>query len=306
MTDVLIHLGLVAAGIAMLCVGADRLVAGSAALAGRFGISGFVIGVTVVAYGTSTPELAAAIQAALRGESGLILGNVVGSNIANVGMVLGAAAVLVTVCVDRSTIRREVPVVMGVSVLLLGASVDGFVGWVDGVILLGALGAFTVCALRSPRGDAEGSQAGSPPYRNVLMVALGVVLLYFGAVFAVDSSVLVAERFGVPSHIIGITVIAVGTSLPELVATVAAIRRGRADIGVANIIGSNVLNVLLIVGVASMVTTLVVDVGLWLHYPVMVGFAAALFLWWSGRQAKWVGPVLVAAYCCYLVVGVVV
>ena len=155
MVDVLVNLGLTAAGIAMLCVGADRLVLGSAALAARFGISGFVVGVTVVAYGTSTPELAAAIQAALRGESGIILGNVVGSNIANIGMVLGAAAVLGVVCVGRGTMRREVPVVVGISVLLLGVSVDGQIGWLDGVVLLGTLGVFTAYTLRSPREETE-------------------------------------------------------------------------------------------------------------------------------------------------------
>lgn len=304
MVDLLVNLGLTAAGIAMLCVGADRLVLGSAALATRFGISGFVVGVTVVAYGTSTPELAAALQAALRGESGLILGNVAGSNVANVGMVLGAAAVLGAVCVGRGTIRREVPVVVGVSVLLLGVSADGSIGWTDGLLLLGGLGAFTAYALRSPRADGDGCTK-PPPYKNVLMVALGVVLLYFGAVFTVDNSVLVAERFGVPPHVIGVTVIAVGTSLPELVATVAAVRRGRADIGVAGIIGSNVLNVLLIVGAASMVSALVVDAGIWPHYLVMLGFACALFLWWRGRQPRWAGPVLVGAYCAYLVAGVV-
>ena len=302
MVDVLVNLGLTAAGITMLCVGADRLVLGSAALAARFGISGFVVGVTVVAYGTSTPELAAAIQAALRGESGIILGNVVGSNIANIGMVLGAAAVLGAVCVGRGTVRKEVPIMVGVSVLLVGVSVDGQIGWTDGVILLAGMAAFTIHTLRRPRNNTNIN--GKPPYRSAGMAVLGAVLLYFGAILTVDNSVLVAKQFGIPPHIIGITVIAVGTSLPEMITTVAAVRRGRSDIGVANIIGSNILNVLFVLGVASTVTTLVVDVGVWPHYLIMLGFAGALFLWWTGRQAKWVGPVLVGAYCVYLVLGV--
>lgn len=302
--DVLLHLLLAGAGIAMLCVGADRLVAGAAALASRFGVSGFVIGATVVAYGTSTPELSASLQAAVRGEADLILGNVVGSNIANIGMVLGAAAVLGAVCINPATVRREVPLVLGVSVLLLGVSADGHIGWVEGAVLLGGLAAFTAYMFRRPRHGSDAGRGGSPPYRNAGMVVLGAALLYLGAVLTVDGSVLVAGWFGIPPHVIGITVIAVGTSLPELVTTIAAVRRGRTDIGVANIIGSNVLNVLLVVGAASVVADLAVNQDMWFHYLVMVGFAAALLLWWRGRQARWAGPVLAGAYVAYVVVVV--
>ena len=303
--DVILHLGLAAAGIAMLCVGADRLVAGAAALATRFGVSGFVIGVTVVAYGTSTPELAASLQAALHGETGIILGNVVGSNVANVGMVLGAAGVIGTIAVGRSVVRREVPIMLGASVLLLGVSADGTVGWLDGAVLLAALAAFTAYTLRKPRDGKSGGRSASTPRRSVAMVVLGAALLYIGAILTVDNSVLAAERFGVPPHIIGITVIAVGTSMPEMITTVTAVRRGRSDIGIANIIGSNILNVLFIVGVSSVVTDLMVGPGMWHHYAVMLAFAGALFLWWRGKQARWVGPALVGAYAAYLVMSVV-
>lgn len=298
--DIIIHLGLAAAGIALLCVGADRLVAGAAALAARFGVSGFVIGVTVVAYGTSTPELAASLQAATQNEAGLILGNVAGSNIANIGMVLGAAAVLGAVCVGRDTMRREVPAVLGVSILLLGVSADHSIGWADGMLLLAGLAAFTVYVMRKPRNAVDAREPRPPLTRNIAMAALGAGLLYAGAILTVDNSVLAAEWFGVPTHIIGVVVLAVGTSLPELVATIFAVRRGRSDIGVANIIGSNLLNILLVVGAASLVAELVVDAALWPHYIVMICFAAALFLWWNGRQARWVGPALAAAYIMYV------
>lgn len=298
--DIIIHLGLAAAGIALLCVGADRLVAGAAALAARFGVSGFVIGVTVVAYGTSTPELAASIQAAMQGAPGLILGNVAGSNIANIGMVLGAAAVLGAVCVGRDTMRREVPAVLGVSVLLMGVSADHTIGWADGMLLLAGLAAFTVYALRKPRSAVDAHAPRPPLHRNIGMAALGAGLLYAGAILTVDNSVLAAEWFGVPAHVIGVVVLAVGTSLPELVATIMAVRRGRSDIGVANIIGSNLLNILLVVGAASLVAELAVDAALWLHYVIMLCFAAALFLWWNGRQARWVGPALAGSYVAYV------
>lgn len=304
--DVLIHLGLAAAGIVMLCLGADRLVAGSAALAARFGISGFVIGATVVAYGTSAPELAASVQAAIRAEPGIILGNVIGSNIANIGMVLGVAAVLGVICVGRNIMRREVPVVLAVSMLLLGVSVDSVITWLDGVVLLAGLAAFTTYMLRTPRQTTEMSQRQTAPYRSAGMVVLGAILLYVGAILTVDNSVLVAETFGVPPHIIGIAVIAVGTSLPELITTVSAVRKGRTDIGVANIIGSNILNILLIVGISGIIIDIPVVYDMWVHYAVMFGFAATLFMWWRGRQARWVGPVLVAAYCIYLALGVFV
>lgn len=288
----------------MLCIGADRLVTGAVSLATRFGVSGFVIGVTVVAYGTSTPELAASIQAALQGESGLILGNVVGSNIANIGMVLGAAATLGVVYMHRSTIRNDIPTVLGISIMLLGLSLDGSIGYIDGIMMLGGLVVFMVFMFRRPRQETHTRHNHSTPYKSVGMVVLGAVLLYVGAIMTVHYSVLVAEWFDIPSHIIGITVIAVGTSLPELITTVAAIRKGRSDIGVANIIGSNILNILFVVGIASLVTELFVGSAMWLHYGVMVVFAAALYLWWKGRQARVVGPMLVISYGAYMVISI--
>ena len=299
--DVLIHLGLAGVGIALLCFGADRLVSGAAAIAVRFGVSGFVIGITLVAYGTSTPELAASIQAAMHGEGGVIIGNVVGSNIANIGMVLGAAAVLVAVFVGRCVMRAEVPIVIGVSVLLVGVCIDGVVDWVDGIILVGCLAGFMVYTMRRPRVHTDDCGGNGILYRNVGMVALGAVLLYAGAILTVDNSVAAAELLGVPPHIIGITVIAVGTSMPEMVTTVVAVHRGRSDIGVANIIGSNILNVLFVLGVTSIISNVYVGSDMWPHYMVMMAFAGALFFWWRGRQARWVGPVLAGSYVAYLV-----
>lgn len=294
--DVLLNLGLACAGIILLCVGADRLVSGAVSLASRFGISGFVIGLTVVAYGTSTPELAAAIQAAILHQPGIILGNVVGSNIANIAMVLGAATTLGVISASRRTITRDAPIVLGVSLLLCVVSLDGLITWIDGALLLGVLVAFTVYTFHKPRPQNTVSyHNGSRPYRSVCMTVLGAALLYVGAILTIPNSVIVAESLGVPHHIIGITVIAVGTSLPELITTVTAVRKGRTDIGVANIIGSNILNVLFIVGVAAGITEIVVDSDMWLHYGIMISFCVALFV-----LRRWVGPTLIASYGIYL------
>ena len=320
MMDVLINLGLTAVGITMLCVGADRLVGGAASLATRFGISSFIIGMTVVAYGTSTPELAASIQAATSHNTDIILGNVVGSNIAHIGMVVGVAAILGGVAVCRRILYREVPVMVACGVLLAGVSHDGAISWYDGAIMLACLAGFTLYTIRRAR-PAYAGRPESPntdhaepdtavrvePHhtvwllKHVAYVGVGLGLLYVGSILTIDNAVATAEWFGVPSRVIGITVIAVGTSLPELITTVVAMRRGQADIGVANIIGSNILNVLLIVGISSAITEIAVTPVVFSDYIIMIAFSVSLFAAMrSGGLGRRVGVGLAGAYCMYL------
>ncbi|ABK77106.1 Ca2 /Na antiporter [Cenarchaeum symbiosum A] len=289
----------------MLCFGGNWLVSGGVMLARRFGISSLVIGMTVVAYGTSTPELAASLAAS--GEHGeLILGNVIGSNIANVGMIIGISAILVFIAVSRSTLRREVPIMIGASLLLVLLSIDGEVAGYDGIVLIGVLVAFTAYTFRGIRERSGGSAPPADGGRFYLksggMIAAGVALLGAGAWLAVENAVVLARAFGLSEMVIGTTVIAIGTSLPELVTSVVAIKRGHTDIGVGNIIGSNIYNILMIMGVASMIAAVPVAPGVFTEYGIMICFSlVVLAAAKTGGIGRWIGAGLVAAYAAYIV-----
>lgn len=240
----------------MLCFGGNWLVNGGVAIAKKFRISNLVIGMTIVAYGTSTPELAASVAAA--GEhSAIILGNIVGSNIANVGMVIGLAAILVPLAVGKSILKKEIPIMLGVSILLILLSIDGELSTYDGVLLLAGLGVFGYYTYKDAMKQRDENQEEIIPNTNNVylksagLIGIGVVLLYVGAILTVDNAVILAKEFGLSETIIGLTVIAIGTSLPELITSVIAIRKGHADIGVGNIIGSNIYNILMIMGVGA-------------------------------------------------------
>ena len=322
---------LVVVGLALLCFGGNWLVGGGEMIARRFRISSFVIGMTVVAYGTSTPELAASIVAA--GEhSAIILGNVVGSNIANIGMVIGVSAILLPIIVGRDAMRRDVPIMLGASALLVVLSLDGEVSWHDGLALLGGLGIVTlrtIRVIRTQRADAVLAEDGpvqdvTPAEatagtvasakkkpssamfyaRNVGMIGAGIGLLYAGAILTVDHAVVLAGAFGLSQKVIGLTVVAIGTSLPELVTSVMAIRRGQGDIGVGNIIGSNIYNVLMIMGVGAALGGVATSVDVYLDYGVMLAFGAALILMAAAPKTRMIGRpagiLLAAGYVAYL------
>ena len=316
--EILLNLVLTGVGIAMLCGGGNWLVDGSVSVARRMGMSSLVVGMTVVAYGTSTPELAASIAAA--GEHGdIILGNVIGSNVANVGMVIGAAAIMTILLIGNQTLRREIPIMIGVSILLVVLSLDGAISIWDGIILVGALVSFTVFTFtRRPSTGADtplsdASKGGARGYatksyvKSFGLIGIGVGLLYAGAILTVDNAVAVAEAFNIPQKVIGITVIAIGTSLPELITTVIAIRRGHTDIGVGNIIGSNIYNILMIMGVAAVISEISVDPPVFVDYAIMIAFSLVLFVALkSGRVPRPVGLGLVAGYAAYLAASLLI
>lgn len=288
----------------MLCYGGNCLVNGGESIARRMGISSLVIGMTVVAYGTSTPELAASIAAA--GDHGdIILGNIVGSNIANIGLVIGVSTLLVTLVISRRTILREVPIMVGFSVLLVVLSIDGEISQVDGIILILTLGGFTIYTIRRSRRDVQPDTDSSKPKQSNLksfgLLGIGVGLLYVGAILTVDNAVAIAEAFQIPEMIIGVTVIAIGTSLPELITSVLAIRKGQIDIGVGNIIGSNIYNILMIMGVSATIAGIHVAPTIFQDYVIMIMFSMALFVSIkSGKLDYRVGMGLVAGYVVYI------
>ena len=306
--DVVVSAILTVVGLAMLCFGGNWLVSGGVAIAKKFRISSFVIGMTIVAYGTSTPELAASVRAS--GEhSAIILGNIVGSNIANVGMVIAVAAILVPLVVSRSVLRKEIPIMLAVSFLLVLISVDGKISQYDGILLLVGLGLFGYFTFKNAVKYRVENKEKVPLVQNNLhvrsvgLIGIGVVLLYAGAVLTVDNAVILAQEFGLSEKIIGLTVIAIGTSLPELITSVIAIRKGHADIGVGNIIGSNIYNILMIMGVGAALGGVVVGTDVYVDYAIMIVFSLSLLI---ALKTKVIGRImglcLMIGYVAYMAV----
>ena len=291
----------------MLCFGGNWLVSGGVAIAKKFRISNLVIGMTIVAYGTSTPELAASIAAA-GDHSAIILGNIVGSNIANVGMVIGVAAILVPLAVHKSVLRKEIPIMLGVSALLVLLSIDGEISQYDGILLLIGLGIFVVYTFRSALKQREKSKDDTNPGQNnvylksIGLIGIGIILLYIGAILTVDNAVVIATEFGLSEKIIGLTVIAIGTSLPELITSIIAIRKGHSDIGIGNIIGSNIYNILMIMGVGASLGGVLITADVYVDYAIMIIFSLSLLIGLKTQIInRTVGVILAAGYGLYLI-----
>jgi len=303
--EIAINAALTIVGLGMLCFGGHWLVSGGVAISKKLGISKLVIGMTVVAYGTSTPELAASIAAA--GEhSAIILGNVIGSNIANIGMVIGITAIIAPLVVKKSIIKKEVPIMIGVSLLIVVLSIDGEISQYDGILLIFSLIIFTAFIYKDAKKQRNEIADEIFPKKNIYLrslglIAIGIVLLYVGAILTVDNAVILAQSFGLSERIIGITVIAIGTSLPELITSVIAIRRGHTDIGIGNIIGSNIYNILMIMGIGATIAGVAVVSEVFVDYAVMIGFALVLFVTMkTGLISRRIGIGLTLAYFIFL------
>lgn len=304
------------AGLVALVVGAELLVRGASRIAAQAGISPLVIGLTVVAFGTSAPELAVSVGGALTGQSDVALGNVLGSNTFNVLFVLGASAVIVPLVVSSQLVRLDVPVMIGVSGLVMMLAWDGRIGRVDGLVLLTGIVVYTGLLFRIARrtGEAEAPptpEAGSSLFPFVVLAAVGLGLLVLGARWMVGGAVTVAEMMGVSELVIGLTVVAVGTSLPEVVTSLVAAFRGERDIAVGNVVGSNIFNLLGVLGATAAIAPegVAVDAAvLRFDLPVMVAVAVVcLPIFFTGLEiARWEGALLLgyyAAYTCYVVLA---
>ena len=306
--DVTVNAILTIVGLIMLCFGGNWLVSGGVAIAKKFRISNLVIGMTIVAYGTSTPELAASVAAS--GEHSLIiLGNIVGSNIANVGMVIGVAAILVPLAVSKSVLRKEIPIMLGVCFLLVLISIDGEISQYDGILLLIGLGVFAYYTFKDAMKQRSENrekieQSGNNVYlKSAGLIGIGITLLYLGAILTVDNAVVLATEFGLSEKIIGLTVIAIGTSLPELITSIMAIRKGHADIGIGNIIGSNIYNILMIMGVGAALGGVLVGTDVYVDYAIMIIFSLSLLIALKTQIiGRPMGVLLSIGYVLYLVV----
>ncbi len=305
--EVILSAALLVIGLVMLCFGGNWLVSGGVGIAKKLRISNLVIGLTIVAYGTSTPELAASIAAA--GDHGaIILGNIVGSNIANVGMVIGVSAILIPVAIQKSVFRKEIPIMLGVSFLLVLLSIDGELSQYDGALLLVGLGVFAFFTFRDALKQRTTTKDNSENTQNNIyvksfgLIGIGIVVLYIGAILTVDNAVIIASEFGLSEKIIGLTVIAIGTSLPELITSIIAIRKGHSDVGIGNIIGSNIYNILMIMGVGAALGGVLTTSDIYVDYAIMIIFSLSLLI---GLKTKiinrTIGVILATGYVLYLV-----
>lgn len=312
--EILLQLVLLVVGFAMLAKGADWFVDGSAGIAGKFGIPQLVIGLTIVAMGTSAPEAAVSISAALKGNADITIGNVVGSNILNVLVILGVSAIFSNLKVQRSTIKYEIPVMIAITFLLLivGEN-DSNVGRVEGLLLwivfIGYLAYLFVMSrkdkMNSSAPEISGDEETTQPKRGtpilLLWTIIGLVLIVWGSNVTVDAATAIAQAIGLSERFIGLTIVALGTSLPELFTSVAAARKGNADIAIGNIVGSNIFNILFVVGTASLITPVVFTPNF--AIDTLVAMAVCIMLWACVRKdeelGKKEGIVMLVCYGLY-------
>lgn len=252
---ILIQILLLALGFTMLIKGADWFVDGASGIATKFGIPQLVIGLTIVAMGTSAPEAAVSISAAIGGSADITIGNIVGSNILNIFIILGISAVITTLAVASSTIKYETPFMILVTVLLLVLGLDKTIGLIDGIILIIAFIAYlTYLFIMAKKNKEEQPKAKQMAiWKAILLTIIGLALIILGSNVTVDAATAIATAFGVSERFIGLTIVALGTSLPELFTSVSAARKHNADIAIGNIVGSNIFNILFVVGISSVI-----------------------------------------------------
>ncbi len=308
--EIIMQLALLVVGFLMLVKGADWFVEGSSKIADKFGIPQLVIGLTIVAMGTSAPEAAVSITSALKGSAEITIGNVLGSNILNVLIILGLTAFICVIPVQRSTVRYEIPFAIGVSVLLgvLGL-MDGWVGFMDGVILWAFFLAYLAYLLWSTKhGGNDGEEIPQLEEKDTIprllfLIVVGMGLVVWGADLTVDAATALAEMFGVSQRFIGLTIVALGTSLPELVTSVTAGIKGKTDIAVGNIVGSNIFNILFVVGTASLITPVVYSSSFMVDSIITVASMALLWLCVcrDRKISRTGGVIMLVSYLAYFI-----
>ncbi len=295
---------LLAVGFVLLVKGADWFVDGAAGIARKFRIPQLVIGLTIVAMGTSAPEAAVSISAALKGSADITIGNIVGSNILNILIILGLASLIVPIAVAKATIKLDMPFMLLISAVLLVLGWDGTVTLGDGLILaaffVGYIGYLLYDAKKHPEiSEGEFLRDLSLP-KSLMWTALGLALIILGSNVAVDAATEIARILGLSERFIGLTIVALGTSLPELFTSVMAARKGNADIAIGNIVGSNIFNILFVVGLSALIIP--VPFAEAFRIDTLVAIGAGLLLWLfslRGKLVRWHGAVMLLAYGGY-------
>ncbi|SCH82870.1 Inner membrane protein yrbG [uncultured Clostridium sp.] len=293
------------AGFLFLVKGADWFVEGAACIAKKLGIPQLVIGLTIVAMGTSMPEAAVSVTAAMQQNAGITVGNVVGSNILNILIILGITAVITNVTIQRSTLHYEIPFMLAVTALLLGFGITGGrITFMEGVIFwlffLAYLGYLFVMA-RKENAEEEGAVKDFPIWKCLLLMVLGGILVVKGSDFAVSGASAIARYFGMSERFIGLTIVALGTSLPELVTSVTAARRGNAGIAIGNIVGSNIFNILFVIGTAALICPVPFERKFIADTVIAIGAGVVLWLgtFRNRELRKPCGIVMLLCYAAY-------
>lgn len=307
--QILLQVLLLVVGFVMLMKGADWFVDGAASIADRLGIPQLVVGLTIVAMGTSLPEAAVSIAAATKGSAEITIGNVVGSNIMNVLVILGLTAVICVIPVQKSTVRYEIPFTIFITALLAGLGLaDNQISRVEGVILWAGMIAYLLYLLKmakSGKGNSEEKkdEKKKPVWLLLVMVAVGAGMIVWGSDITVNAATALAKFFGMSERLIGLTIIAFGTSLPELVTSVTAATKGKTDIAVGNIVGSNIFNILFVVGTTALITPVVYSADFVVDSIAAV--AAMVFLWIcvvkNQKLGRLGGFLMLAGYAGYFV-----
>lgn len=307
---IILNVLLLVIGFVFLIKGADWFVDGASSLAARFGIPQLVIGLTIVAMGTSLPEAAVSITAALDNSPGITIGNVVGSNIMNVFVILGLSAVITPLLVAKSTVKYEIPFVIFTTIVLLLQGLDGSIKWYDGIFLWVLFIVYlTYLWFMSKKGNAEEEDNDEPLslLKSLIFIVVGVAAIILGSNFAVDGATFIAKEFGLSDSLIGLTIVALGTSLPELVTSTIAARKGKADIAIGNIVGSNIFNILFVVGTSALITTVPFATN-WpsdFIFDTLIAAAAGLILWLccfkNKKLSRPAGAVMLGCYVAYFV-----
>ncbi len=305
--EILIQLAFLIIGFAMLVKGADWFVDGASGIADKFGIPQLVIGLTIVAMGTSAPEAAVSITAALKGNAEITVGNVVGSNILNVLIILGLASAITAIAVAKTTIKYEIPFMLAVTFVLLGMGMTGGnIGRIEGLILWGfflAYLAYMFWLVKTGQAEAEAIESQGSIGKMGLFVVVGLVLIVWGSDVTVDAATALARIFGMSERFIGLTIVALGTSLPELFTSVSAARKGKADIAIGNIVGSNIFNILFVVGTSA----LIIPVAFVSSFAIdcLIAVAAGVILWLfvfkTRKLTRSGGITMLVCYAAYFV-----
>ena len=290
-------------GVALVLFGADKLTEGAAALARRMNVPEIIIGLTIVAAGTSAPELFVSLVSALNGTPDLAVGNVVGSNTMNCMLIVGCAAMVAPMTISSSTVKKDIPFSVAASVLLILLAFNSFLGRLDGIILLLGFAVFmTYTLMQAKTGSSETVKETSPILKNILFIVFGLAGLVIGSNLFVDSASDVALSLGISEGVVGLTIVAGGTSLPELATSVVAARKGQSAIAIGNVIGSNVFNILLILGLTATISPLEIEGITTIDLAVMLLSVVQVWLFSRTRYTveRWEGALLLGLYLVYV------
>lgn len=314
--SIVFAIGMVLVGLLCLWKGADWLVDGASKIAKSLGVPPIVIGLTIVAFGTSLPELLVSVLSAIKGNSAIAFGNVLGSNIANVLLIFGLTAIIANLPMKKNTVKFEIPLAIAAAVMLLIFSPDGTLSTMDGIaLLLGFVIFFAYTILSVKKGHEKklaaankkraGKLQGKALFKSLALIVIGLVLLAFGGDWTVDGASSIASALGLSQALIGLTIVAVGTSLPELITCLVGVRKGETDLVIGNIVGSNIFNTWWILGLSTIIKNIQIegDFGLDLWLNVLTFILIFFFAFWGKPKytlKRWQGAILLVMYLAYM------